>query len=45
MTSIEFATLCDIRQHLCDIEIYLSKMIELFESMDARLQNLESSMK
>lgn len=45
MTSIEFEVLGDIRQHLCDIEIYLSKMIELFESMEARLQNLEPSMK
>lgn len=38
MTSIEFETLCDIERHL-------SKMVELLKSMDARLQNLESSMK
>lgn len=45
MTSIEFVTLCDIKRYLSDIEIHLSKMVELFESMEARLQKLESSMK
>lgn len=45
MTSVEFVTLFDIKRYLRDIEIHLSKMVELFESMDARLQKLESSMK
>lgn len=38
MTSIEF-------ELLCNIEMFLAKMTKLLESMDARLQNLESSIK
>ena len=37
MTSLEFAT-------LCDIERSLSRIVELFELMDNRLRNLESSL-
>ena len=38
MTSIEFEVLGDIERHL-------SEIAELLKSMEARLQNLESSMK